>query len=310
MRPAHRLLPLLLAAPLAAAAAPWLPPTPVPGLRLEGTSPLRLVRQRISVDAEPPDHRWTGRPLLTFEYVLEKPGAAEVEAQLAFEPPEVAPSCSGPAQPILEPHLQAGDLPVEPRTTSRAMRAGHDVTDQLTALGLAIEKFPECGEQEAYWRGYGPAARQRAEALGLVKGGWPRWALRTSHRWTLHFPPGRPVTLRLRYDAPAAPGLIPIETLEAGGCLEDAVRTRLAKVARAERRVVDGTAIALALQPTLTGVERVPALRLEVSRPRGWLTAFCWEAPVERVGEAWAASSVAEWRPGPDLTIYYLPSPR
>ncbi|MDO5621162.1 MAG: DUF4424 family protein [Paracoccus sp. (in: a-proteobacteria)] len=138
---------------------------------------------------------------VTVDYVFHNHSAADIPTIVAFPLPDLDVDFYGPdrAGMLDDPgHMDftvtVGGNPVTPNLQSRALLAGVDVTERLTALRIPINPLEAAPVLAAL------PADQRVQIRDLVMpDGEPRWLLSRAWWWNQTFPAGRDLAVHHSY---------------------------------------------------------------------------------------------------------------
>ncbi|MDO5705877.1 MAG: DUF4424 family protein [Paracoccus sp. (in: a-proteobacteria)] len=134
------------------------------------------------------------------DYVFLNHGSDDQTITVAFPLPDLSISPELPVgyyqgwqedKDSLEFHITVDGRPVTPQAQRRAVLAGRDVTDRVTAAGLPLNPMLAAAMAD---NGVLLTPHQRA----LMPDGQPDWALETVYHWQQTFPAGHP--LRVSHD--------------------------------------------------------------------------------------------------------------
>lgn len=201
------------------------------------------------------------------------------------------------------------EKPIEIAVDARAMLDGKDVTETLRAAGLDISGFGKVDESQA---GRGKSqiellSRQKLvelRALGLIADDapYPKWSVNVTYHWNQRFPAGRVIHIRHEYK-PAVGSQLHIEPRYLDdACADAATRKAVPKdvtLTRAEW-------VKYILTTANTWKTPIGEFELVVEAPKGALASFCWHGKVNQHANGVLRSSVKNFVPKNDFTIYFF----
>ncbi len=281
-----------------------------------------------------------------YEFLNESP--APVETVVAFPWPGYAWSAGAAtySPEMWEFLVEVDGVRVAHQTEIRARVRDRDVTALLAGMGLHIPSFGhfddpvQSGKETvpAQLAALSPAALEKLKKVGaLNRNGLPKWMTFLTHYWSQRFPPGRVV--RVVHEYTPMPGgsaygdLAMIQRPKTEGtawrslvdrdfdarepgCPDEAFsRSYLARRRALLEEAPELTSTGLGfswvryiLTTANTWKGPIRDFELIVERNPDELVTFCWDGPVEKVGADRFRAARKDFRPGKELTVYFVRS--
>jgi hypothetical protein len=294
---------------LAHEAIDWFDPVPSGGLQVVGQGPLRLVGERLEIQQLPLEGNPLHAAAFTVEYRIANDASVDQVGVVVFTEPDRTWNLQTGAPAIEALALSADGIPVPVERRVRAVKAGEDVTEQLTALGVDPERFPgTSADESAFLKRLGPKTVEALEQAHLLDGIRPEWAARVTHRWSQHFPRRAEVVLRARYRA--LPGCCQQQPrwLEAPACLDPGTLPDVQQHG-VPLHVLGAVWPAFVLESPVPEARTLP-LELLVTSLTGWRSSFCWSGPVEQLSPTRVRARARALEASGALRIYFVEWPR
>lgn len=306
MRPLQVALVALLPVVANAEAVDWRNPRPSGGLRVAAPSTLRLVQERVEIEAAAVPKQ---EPSVTFaiEYRIANDTAAEIAGEVIFAEPDIEWRGLPDGTPAVgSPRFWANGAPVTPRRDMRALKGDVEVTSQLAAMGVPADGFPGLWEDPPeFWRKLGPEKLAKLEAVGLLIDFVAQWRASVTHRWTQHIPPKTEVVLRVRYVAMPGCCVQALSWIEKPGCVNAASLAAMRQTAFQDAVTVAWPTFSF--DPRVLPGAAIPEFELQVTHPAAWQASLCWGGPIERVSATRARAHASNYSPPNDLTVFFFP---
>lgn len=217
--------------------------------------------------------------------------------------------------------------PVQFEKEVRAFVGDREVSKELRQFGITIENFgdftPE-NENNPIWSS-NAASRNKLVEIGALDAKntkdntlsyWPKWRTEIKYHWRQEFQPG--AMIRVDHEYHPVIGYTPVQLQElkdqiTDTCIDtgtfDEVKRRVAKTMvknPLNNNYLGAAWVSYILTTANTWQTPIKSFELIVQGEKNELVPFCWEGPVEKIGEAKFRASKSNFIPENDLKIYFL----
>lgn len=290
------------------------------GLKLRKERSVLMEKERLFISEK----------LVRVEYEFRNTGKTAVSSEVAFPIPPYEVQYEDLDRDFKDFKAWVDGKPIKVNVEARAFVKGREVTDDLKKAGIKLEEFGGLWSEkkDEVLDKIKPVSRNRLIKIGALKKlsyldpasnrneeyVHPGWETHIKYYWHQEFPPGKVVRIKHEYSPVAGNQYVQFSAMKEelkDACIDDATFNEIKKNV-AMRKGRDGdtfvypTWVNYILTTANTWQTPIKDFELIIQREKNDLVTFCWDGPVENIGDGKFRADKSDFVPSKDLRIYFL----